>query len=254
MNRGSEWLRIKARAAQLACDRTGIRACLGVSNSKAGALSAAEVAGRADPPDTFYFTPSHIDLEGSMPLESRWPLSKHSCSEERASGTLPCTTQAGLLNPEVMMEVGWIKSRRWTQGLQFILVFFLIPTILLSKIFNCCCCGLVTKSCSNILQPPWTATRLLCPWDSPGKNIGATCHFLLQGVFPTQGQKLCLLHWQVDTLPPRHQKSLLHLTPRERGSIQVPTSSLRLLMGKEAASFSCLFTALISHLVTQQSL
>ena len=26
-------------------------------------------------------------------------------------------------------------------------------------------------------QPP---TRLLCPWDSPGKNTGVDCHFLLQ--------------------------------------------------------------------------
>ena len=31
------------------------------------------------------------------------------------------------------------------------------------------------------LQP----TRLLCPWDSPGKNIGAGCHALLQGIFLT---------------------------------------------------------------------
>ena len=29
--------------------------------------------------------------------------------------------------------------------------------------------------------------RLLCPWDSPGKNIGVGCHFLLQGIFPIQG-------------------------------------------------------------------
>ena len=28
--------------------------------------------------------------------------------------------------------------------------------------------------------------RLLCPWDSPGKNTGAGCHFLFQGIFPTQ--------------------------------------------------------------------
>ena len=33
------------------------------------------------------------------------------------------------------------------------------------------------------LQP----TRLLCPWDSPGKNTGVGGHFLLQGIFPTQG-------------------------------------------------------------------
>ena len=26
-----------------------------------------------------------------------------------------------------------------------------------------------------------------CPWDSPGKNTGVGCHFLLQGVFPSQG-------------------------------------------------------------------
>ena len=32
------------------------------------------------------------------------------------------------------------------------------------------------------LQP----TRLLCPWDSPGKNTGLGCHFLLQGIFPAQ--------------------------------------------------------------------
>ena len=26
----------------------------------------------------------------------------------------------------------------------------------------------------------WQPTRLPCPWDSPGKNTGAGCHFLLQ--------------------------------------------------------------------------
>ena len=28
--------------------------------------------------------------------------------------------------------------------------------------------------------------RLLCPWNSPGKNIGVDSHSLLQGIFPTQ--------------------------------------------------------------------
>ena len=31
--------------------------------------------------------------------------------------------------------------------------------------------------------------RLLCPWDSPGKNTGVVCH-ALQGIFPTQGSIL----------------------------------------------------------------
>ena len=26
----------------------------------------------------------------------------------------------------------------------------------------------------------WQPSRLLCPWDSPGKNTGVGCHFLLQ--------------------------------------------------------------------------
>ena len=51
------------------------------------------------------------------------------------------------------------------------------------------------------LQP----ARLLCLWASPGKNTGVGCHALLQGIFPTKGSNpclLCLLHWQVGSLPP----------------------------------------------------
>ena len=34
---------------------------------------------------------------------------------------------------------------------------------------------------SNFVQPyTRQPTRLLCPWDSPGKNTGVGCHFLLQ--------------------------------------------------------------------------
>ena len=40
------------------------------------------------------------------------------------------------------------------------------------------------------LQP----TRLLCPWDFPGKDTGVGCHFLLQWIFPTQGLNPGLLH------------------------------------------------------------
>ena len=35
-------------------------------------------------------------------------------------------------------------------------------------------------------------TRLLCSWNSPGKNTGVRCHFLLQGIFPAQGLKITL--------------------------------------------------------------
>ena len=45
------------------------------------------------------------------------------------------------------------------------------------------------------------AARLLCAWDFSGRNIGVGCYFLLWGILPTQGLNLCLLHWQVDSLP-----------------------------------------------------
>ena len=37
-------------------------------------------------------------------------------------------------------------------------------------------------------------TRLLHPWDSPGKNTGVGRHFLLHGIFPTQGSNPGLSH------------------------------------------------------------
>ena len=40
------------------------------------------------------------------------------------------------------------------------------------------------------LQP----ARLLCPWNSLGKNTGVGSLSLLQGLFPTQGSNLHLLH------------------------------------------------------------
>ena len=50
--------------------------------------------------------------------------------------------------------------------------------------------------------------RLLCPWDSLGKNTGVGCHILLQGIFPTQESIWGLLHcrWILNQLS--HKGSL----------------------------------------------
>ena len=37
-------------------------------------------------------------------------------------------------------------------------------------------------------------TRLLCPWNFPGKSTGVGCRFLLQRIFPSQGSNPGLLH------------------------------------------------------------
>ena len=66
-------------------------------------------------------------------------------------------------------------------------------------------CACQSLSHVHLFVTPWTtAHRLLCPWNSPGKNTGVSCHALLQGIFLTQGSNtylLCLLHWQVGSLP-----------------------------------------------------
>ena len=55
--------------------------------------------------------------------------------------------------------------------------------------FVVCACSVV----SNSLQPHGLLpARLLCPWNFPGENTGVGCHFLLQGIFLTQGSNLCL--------------------------------------------------------------
>ena len=46
---------------------------------------------------------------------------------------------------------------------------------------------------SDSLQPHGLEpARLLCPWDSLGKNTGVGCHALLQGILLAQGSNLCL--------------------------------------------------------------
>ena len=42
--------------------------------------------------------------------------------------------------------------------------------------------------------------RLLCSWNSPGKNTGVGCRSLLQRIFLTQGSNPLLLHWQAGSL------------------------------------------------------
>ena len=65
-------------------------------------------------------------------------------------------------------------------------------------LMGCYSCCLINKLCltpCNLMDygPPSSSV--------PGKNAGAGSHFLLQGIFPTLGSNLCLLHWQADSLP-----------------------------------------------------
>ena len=49
---------------------------------------------------------------------------------------------------------------------------------------------LVAQLCLTLYDPmDCSPPRLLCPWDSPGKNTGEGSHSFLQRIFPTQGLK-----------------------------------------------------------------
>ena len=72
-------------------------------------------------------------------------------------------------------------------------------------------------ACSHVRLSvtPWTVATLLYPWNSPGKNIGVGCHFLLQGIFPTQGLNLSL---------PNCRQILYHLSHQGSPNIYTHTT------------------------------
>ena len=48
-----------------------------------------------------------------------------------------------------------------------------------------------------LFATPWNAVcQAPLSWDSPGKNTRVGCHFLFQGIFPTQRLNPDLLHWR----------------------------------------------------------
>ena len=96
-----------------------------------------------------------------------------------------------------------------------------------------CVCYTISVMSSSLRPYGLWPTRLLCLWDSPGKNTWVGRHAHLQGIFWTQGSKsylLCLLHWQAGSLP---------LAPPEKPNISRASLSWRFydLMHKVRKSF-----------------
>ena len=63
----------------------------------------------------------------------------------------------------------------------------------------------VTQLCLTLQSYGQKPARLLCTWDSPGKNTGVSCHFLLQGTFLTQGSNPGLPHCRQFSWPSEPQ-------------------------------------------------
>ena len=83
----------------------------------------------------------------------------------------------------------FVQSKKITKGKVPKLRRLQFQTVYVSS--NC----LVSKSSPTLVQTQGLqAARLLYPWDFPGKNTGVGCHFLLQGIFLTQGSNPVLRH------------------------------------------------------------
>ena len=69
-----------------------------------------------------------------------------------------------------------------------------------------CCCWVTSIMSDSVRPHRQQPTRLTCPWDSPGKNTGVGCHFLLQcmkGKGESEVAQLCpTLSDPMDCSPP----------------------------------------------------
>ena len=83
---------------------------------------------------------------------------------------------------------------------------------------------------SDSFATSWTVGhQALVSMNSPGKNTGVGCHFLLQGIF----LNWCVLHWQVDFLLLSHLGNI-HIRERQREA-QSKRRGFKELTSKELA-------------------
>ena len=78
---------------------------------------------------------------------------------------------------------------------------------LLILIRSCCCCCCRFSRVRLCATPQMTAHQAPCPWDSPGKNTGVGCHFLLQCMKVKSGSevsriRLLVTPWTAAYQPP----------------------------------------------------
>ena len=88
--------------------------------------------------------------------------------------------------------------------------------IILMFLCVCVCVCVICSVESDSLQPRGLQpTRLLCPLNSPD-NTGVGCHSLLQGIIPTQGLNLGLLHF----------RQILYQLSHEGSPVNIPVNTV----------------------------
>ena len=117
---------------------------------------------------------------------SSWPRIEPGSPTLQADPGISNHQKKNTLKPYLKLNVGSWKS--------YLLCLFLLLLSHFSRV--------------RLFATPWTEpSRLLCPWDSPGNSPGVDCHFLLQGIFPTQGSNPGLPHCRPTLYRLSHQGS-----------------------------------------------
>ena len=118
--------------------------------------------------------------EVSTMLPSECRIVTNRAARYRASAQLPdCMT----VDPEPKTTIAWDWG--WGAGKQS------MYQILHPQLTPVCVRHSVVSD--SLQHHGLKPTGLLCPWDSPVKNTGVGCLFLLQRIFPTQGSNPSLL-------------------------------------------------------------
>ena len=118
---------------------------------------------------------SHIGLFATLwTIARQAPLSMGFSRQEYWSG-LPCPPPGDFSHPGIKPEFPVTPAVQVDS----------LPAEPLGKpkwyLCCCCCCCSVASVVSDSVRPHrQQSTRLPRPWDSPGKNTGVDCHFLLQ--------------------------------------------------------------------------
>ena len=118
----------------------------------------------------------------------------------------------------VIFRLYWHRIIELLKNLLFILVFYHRNYIRLGLSFKVTwfihlvldntLCMLSCYSCAQLFVTLWTvAHRLLCWWDSPGKNIAVGCHASPQEISPTQRSNQGLPHCRCILYHLSHQGS-----------------------------------------------
>ena len=89
----------------------------------------------------------------------------------------------------------------------------------------------------QLFTTPWTvALQAPRPWDFPGKNTGVRCHFLLLGIFSTEGSDLHVLHCRQVLSLLSHQANLIHMYKAEFMSFRIDWLDLLAVQGTRQES------------------